>query len=201
MLFLNAVRALAVALILGSWASTSQAAPKKGVPKAPAKTSQPAKQNGTPPASLDLFSLEELLLGPAASSGAPVRKAPVAPAPDDSLDALLNHSARSDPGARPEPKERMRFPEEKAKAAAAAPEKMEIQAPERVTNEITANALKAASASARQPGKVVAASATVPKLPSKLDLDDDPLAGMPDKDGKRKGASKTSSRPNKRREL
>lgn len=174
-----------------------QAAPKPSATKR-SEAAAPAKAPAPKSADLELVTLDEMQLGKGAAKAPPARRKDVAAAPKDSLDGLLNHNTRAEPTKAPAAtKERMQFPGEKEKAAAPPVEKAEVVAPDRVTSEVTAKALAAATASAAKQNKAVPASATVPKLPPKMKLNDDPLAGMSEKEQRSQAQNKGQKKASK----
>lgn len=188
----KAKRCLQVLLIGILTTNLCYAANKPGA----AKRSNPKAAPATASTGLELVTLDEMRLGPASSKTAPAKKKEVAAADKDSLDGLLNHATRSEPPkASAATKKRMHFPDEKQKLAAAPPEKTEVVAPDRVTSEVTAKALAAATADANKKSKIVPAAANVPKLPPKMKLNDDPLAGMSEKEQRSHAPSKGPKKP------
>lgn len=176
------------------------AAPKAHPTKRPAKESQLSDKAGAPPStSLELVTLDEMQLGPASPKAPAEKKTQLVSVPKDSLDGLMNHSTTSGTAASTTSEERMQFPGEKEKAAAASAEKAEIVVPARVTSEIAAKAMAAASANLSKDTKAVASPNTVPKLPPKVKVGDDPLAGMSDKGNTQKGTAKGKASHSKKR--
>lgn len=171
-------------LALAADQSAAQAAPKAS---RRAKAASPAAGSTPQADTLELVGLDDMQLERPSRPTRASRKASPQAAPTDSLDALLNRSGYTEAKDPETMKERMRFPGEQRKEPAPAPSKEAVEAPDRITSDVTAKAMADAKADADKQARVVPASATVPKLPAKLTVGDDPLSGMLAKDIEGKG--------------
>lgn len=119
-----------------------------------------------------------------------------APAPD-SLDGLMNRAILVAPEPQKPAAARMRFPDEKPAVASArtrSDETPKMAKPERITSDVTAAATAAARAeTASSTTSSNSAAVPMPKLPGKVRLSDDPLAGLNGKEieGQRQAKAKT----------
>ena len=155
----------------------------------------------TPPQVVKVARRAEPVVEPEAEAlpPAPVAVARRQPAPaPDSLDGLMNRAILVVPEPQKPAAARMRFPDEKptvVSARARSEGTPKMAKPERITSDVTAAATAAARAeTASSTTSSNSAAVPMPKLPGKVRLSDDPLAGLNGREieGKRQTKAKAA---------